>query len=170
MLECCRPVSESTSSSFTSLLIPYDVFSQEKIARSLMPHEQFLVGSHFGRFFARSLGLPLLRRNPDQWKASRVREHKAAASSSNVISPSQQKQLSASAPTDAEDKRSKKRKRKETEQDDDIDKLFSGIGLYKQAQVGEQRPKTTTNVSLDATLLNAIKGAPDSQPSKKKKK
>ncbi|KIJ32368.1 hypothetical protein M422DRAFT_265865 [Sphaerobolus stellatus SS14] len=140
-----------------------DPYLKEKIAKSLLPHEQFLVGSHFGRFFARNLGLPLYKRNPDQWKATRAQQHKAVASSSNAIS------TFASGP-ESEAKSSQKRKRKDPEEEEgDIDRLFSGIGKYKHAQVGEPRPKKPV-AELETTVLNAIKAAPDSQPSKKKKK
>jgi nucleolar protein 9 len=34
----------------------------------LIPHQQFLNGSYYGRYFAKNLNLPLLRRRPEEWK------------------------------------------------------------------------------------------------------
>lgn len=50
-----------------------DPYLREKIARSLIPHENFLAGSFYGKFFARGLHLTLLKRRPDEWKALQVK-------------------------------------------------------------------------------------------------
>jgi len=42
--------------------------TQEKIARSLIPKEQELAGSFYGKFFARNLNLHVLRRRPEEWR------------------------------------------------------------------------------------------------------
>jgi nucleolar protein 9 len=41
---------------------------QEKIGKNLIPHEQFLAASYYGKFFARNLNLYLLKRDPEEWK------------------------------------------------------------------------------------------------------
>ncbi|KAG9317134.1 armadillo-type protein [Chiua virens] len=46
-----------------------DPYLREKIARSLIPSEQALAASYYGKFFARNLNLYLLQRRPDEWKS-----------------------------------------------------------------------------------------------------
>jgi nucleolar protein 9 len=45
-----------------------DTYLKEKIARSLIPQEQFLASSFYGKFFARNLNLYLLQRRPEEWR------------------------------------------------------------------------------------------------------
>jgi len=139
-----------------------------------------MAGSQFAHWFTRNLGLSLLKRNPDQWKINKAKEHKAATSS-NAISTENAKQTSAEEFTATQEKSHKKRKRKDPEQQDEIDMLFSGVGAYKRVgglasgevkaeEVPQSYSKPTT-VDLDKALLNAIKAAPhDSGPPSKKKK
>jgi nucleolar protein 9 len=71
MLDICRPLPPSKSaldSSCSRQTVDERNYSQEKIARSLIPHEQFLAGSYYGKYFARNLNLYLLQRRPDEWK------------------------------------------------------------------------------------------------------
>jgi nucleolar protein 9 len=42
--------------------------SQEKIARSLIPYEQFLAASYYGKYFAQQLNLYLLQCQLEEWK------------------------------------------------------------------------------------------------------
>lgn len=44
------------------------IYSKEKIARSLIPFEQSLAASFYGKFFARNLNLYLLQRQPEEWR------------------------------------------------------------------------------------------------------
>jgi len=49
----------------------FQISSQEKkIARSVFPHEQAILQSYYGKYFARAVRLPLLRRNVSEWKES----------------------------------------------------------------------------------------------------
>jgi len=45
-----------------------DVFLREKIAKSLLDHEETLMQSYYGKFFARTVNLPLFRRDVRKWK------------------------------------------------------------------------------------------------------
>jgi len=45
-----------------------DLFLREKIAQSMIPFERELLQSYYGKYFARSLDLPLLRRSPAKWR------------------------------------------------------------------------------------------------------
>ncbi|KAG8813556.1 Nucleolar protein 9, partial [Serendipita sp. 401] len=49
-----------------------DPYLKEKIARSLIPHQQTLVASYYGKFFAKKLQLSLLLRKPDEWRVAQV--------------------------------------------------------------------------------------------------
>ncbi|PIL36686.1 hypothetical protein GSI_00375 [Ganoderma sinense ZZ0214-1] len=68
-----------------------DPYLKEKIARSLIPHEHALAGSFYGKFFARSLNLHVLQRDPERWKSMQAaaKDSAAAASGSNAT-PAQQ--------------------------------------------------------------------------------
>ncbi|KAF8511204.1 ARM repeat-containing protein [Gautieria morchelliformis] len=143
-----------------------DPYLKEKVARSLIPHEQFLTGSYFGRYFFRSLRLPLLRHKPDQWKIIQGKERTLPTTSGNAVPQAQPKTLG-----DVETtidlrplKSNKKRKRKETHDEDEIEALFSGIGAKKIKGVA---PSSELDVAdgkaqpdLDMSILKAIKGAP----------
>ncbi|KAF8583989.1 ARM repeat-containing protein [Ramaria rubella] len=142
-----------------------DPYLKEKIARSLLPHEQFLPGSHFGRFFTRNLDLPLLRRNPGQWKILQSKKRKFSTAA-NVIPQGQ----TSCPPTNAEPvfdsskvKSNSKRKRKQIGNEDEIDALFSGISAKKRVK-GMEISTFPSNVQihpdLDSGILDAIKSAP----------
>ncbi|KAG1780420.1 armadillo-type protein [Suillus placidus] len=62
-----------------------DPYLREKIARSLIVHEQFLAASYFGKFFARNINLYLLQRRPDEW---RELQSQNKSSTGSTISPS----------------------------------------------------------------------------------
>lgn len=49
-----------------------DGFLKEKIAKTLIPFEQALSQSQFGRFFGRKVNLNLYRRKPDEWRKSQI--------------------------------------------------------------------------------------------------
>ncbi|KAF9563347.1 ARM repeat-containing protein [Agrocybe pediades] len=58
-----------------------DTYLKEKIARSLIPQEQALAASFYGKFFARNLNLYLLQRRPQDWRnmqSDRKRAQEAA--------------------------------------------------------------------------------------------
>lgn len=134
---------------------------RKKIARSVVPHEHFLAGSMYGKYFARKLNLHLLQRKPDQWRDQQSAT-KAAASHPTQSNPAQ-----SSAPADeASASTDEPRKRKhEAAPKDEIDALFDatfgkkikkgGLGLGGDAE--EQKPKLAKSLG-------------DEQHSKKKRK
>jgi nucleolar protein 9 len=62
-----------------------DTYLREKIARSLVVHEQFLAASYFGKYFARNINLYLLQRRPDEW---RELQSQSKSNSGSTTSPS----------------------------------------------------------------------------------
>lgn len=125
------------------------VRTQEKIARSVMPHEHFLTGSMYGKYFARALSLQLLKRDPDRWH-----HHQSGASTSTSAPTASQRQKHAPVQTLAQtessrkeqpeeetigtDGVSKKRKRK-AQPENEIDALFEAK-LGKRVKKGELKP------------------------------
>ncbi|TFY54753.1 hypothetical protein EVJ58_g8672 [Rhodofomes roseus] len=125
-----------------------DGYMKEKIARSLMPHEHFLAGSFYGKFFARVLNLQLLKRDPDRWKDAQT---SAGASTSATAPPAVQPakgMLKADVDTQSKqepvadaiigDEKSKKRKRK-AQKEDEIDALFEST-LGRKVKKSELKP------------------------------
>jgi nucleolar protein 9 len=109
---------------------------QEKIARSLVPHEHTLLGSEYGRYFARKLQLHVLRRRPDEWKeimsgtsASGPRSVSATAAmiSPLAVVPNGKQSTFNAAGDDTDDAEGKKAKKKRKA--DEIDALFEDAGL-----------------------------------------
>ncbi|KAG1753166.1 armadillo-type protein [Suillus lakei] len=131
-----------------------DPYLREKIARSLVMHEQFLAASYFGKFFARNINLYLLQRRPEEW---RELQSQSKSSSGSITSPSAlpsaQKPNSEDAEVSHPFKISKKRR---SRPEDEIDAVF--------------------NASLGAKglqgVLEAIRAAPsdDSSRGKRQKK
>ncbi|TFK56028.1 ARM repeat-containing protein [Heliocybe sulcata] len=109
-----------------------DPFLKEKIARSLITHEQFLAASYYGKFFARRLRLPLLQRMPEEWKALQAGEPQGVAATASVQHPSN---LKPREPTKTAPNHKGKRKR-DVKPEDDIDALFQkslGQGVKRSA-------------------------------------
>lgn len=92
-----------------------------------------LVGSFYGKFFARNLNLYLLQRNPEQWKSAQAAQkaaskppptsekkppaaHQAAAK----LTPTSQDDESKSAP--------EHKKKRKARPDDEIDQVFETLG------------------------------------------
>ncbi|KAF8314735.1 ARM repeat-containing protein, partial [Clavulina sp. PMI_390] len=55
-----------------------DPYLRERIARTLIPHENSLAGSFYGKFFARNLHLTLLRRKPEEWRKMQLQQRQKA--------------------------------------------------------------------------------------------
>ena len=112
----------------TAIIAILTLILQEKIARSLIPHEMTLVGSFYGKFFARNLNLYLLKKNPEQWKtaqAARKAALKIPTASDEPKEPAatpQGPEKSAQAPPAL---KNKKRKARPT---DEIDEVFETLG------------------------------------------
>ncbi|KAF9268292.1 hypothetical protein L218DRAFT_918805 [Marasmius fiardii PR-910] len=119
-----------------------DTYLKEKIARSVIPHEQSLIASFYGKFFSRNLNLYLLRRRPDEWRSlqsqTKAQITATQAAEKGTLSPhvgskaaADSKEETASEPQ-PERKKEKKRKRKtEMEGGDEIDQVFARAPLKK---------------------------------------
>ncbi|KAJ3571667.1 hypothetical protein NP233_g3597 [Leucocoprinus birnbaumii] len=160
-----------------------DTYLKEKIARSLIPHQQFLASSFYGKFFNRNLNLHLLQRRPDEWRNLQAEKRKkledATPKDSSSSQPTKESavipsthQPSATESTSPQPK--KKRKRQENE----IDALFNaslGKKVKKGALEHESRKavvSTGESAPVDKGLqeiLGAIKLAPNSEKSKSKR-
>ena len=126
-----------------------DPYLKEKIARSLMSHEQFLAGSFYGKFFARNLHLHLLKRKPEEWKSLQVNAVKAVPSAQPVTSSVETKQdpiaaVSGVAQSERETAtaRGGKKRKREPKQQDEIDEPFSST-FGKKTKRGALIPSLT---------------------------
>lgn len=52
----------------TVLMHPILILRQTKIVKSLISHEEFLIGSEYGRFLYRKAQFQLFKRRPDEWR------------------------------------------------------------------------------------------------------
>ncbi|KAF9518476.1 hypothetical protein BS47DRAFT_1289620 [Hydnum rufescens UP504] len=144
-----------------------DPYLRERIARSLIPHERFLAGSFYGKFFARNLHLTLLQRKPEEWKAlqTKAKTTTEVDSSRSVLPPSSSLQDSSAKAEGDSIKIQKKTKRKHPEEDP-IDSVFSGAGKLQRnptrpivAPVPVPESGTTMDKGL-SEVLGAIKDVP----------
>ncbi|KAE9386228.1 ARM repeat-containing protein [Gymnopus androsaceus JB14] len=116
-----------------------DTFLKEKIGRSLIPQEQFLAGSYYGKFFCRNLNLYLLKRRPDEWKT--FQSNKKAATdlattpTINTNSSAEAGHLTTTGNTgETAPPPSKKKRKRETRVKDEIDELFDSTASTKKAK------------------------------------
>lgn len=153
---------------------------QEKIARSLFVHEQFLTGSFYGKFFARSLNLNLLQRKPEEWKNLQSR-HKLSSLQpikSNPHEPSTNMSATLTPLTDKPNKR-----KRDTRPENEIDALFNasfgkrikkGVLEHEQASSVQSSTRDHTVISHLVTdkglkdVFGAIRAAPKDQKDTKK--
>ncbi|KAJ7047787.1 hypothetical protein C8F04DRAFT_1060117 [Mycena alexandri] len=145
-----------------------DTYLKEKIARSLIPQEQFLAGSFYGKFFARNLNLYLLQRRPDEWRTMQTERSRPAESAP------------ANRPPPAADATPSKGDMKRKREGDEIDELFGaalGKKVRKAALVEPAQPEAKakplpSSEALDAGLadvLGAIRAAPEGKGHGKRK-
>ncbi|KAJ7367884.1 armadillo-type protein [Mycena albidolilacea] len=148
-----------------------DTYLKEKIARSLIPQEQFLAGSYYGKFFARNLNLYLLQRRPDEWRTMQS-DRKRAAEPPAVAAPSPVQS--------AEETKKERKKRKRDAAGDEIDDLFGaalGKKVKKAALVDAVQPESKVlpsgkETALDRGLsdvMGAIRAAPGEGKGKRKR-
>lgn len=175
-----------------------DPYLKEKIARSLSPHEQQLLGSFYGKFFVRGLNLYLLKRSPEEWKAQQAKD---ASRKDHPITGSRVDSRQHRQPINPElieesiegkagkaNRDRKKRKRVADKPEDEIDALFSSVLGKKQKKGnlgsvvdGSEQSKDlndsgdkskTKSLSTDRdldTVLGAIRTAPGVLKGNKKK-
>jgi nucleolar protein 9 len=120
---------------------------QEKIARSLFAHEQFLAGSFYGKFFARNLNLYLLQRKPEDWRNFQS-QHKTSSSrptNRTLAEPSNDTPAPLARPAEKPQKR-----KRDTRPDNEIDALFSAA-LGKRIKKGALEPEPAPSVVKDIT-------------------
>ena len=150
---------------------------QEKIAKSLSPHEQNLAGSQYGKYFVRNMNLMLLKRDPDAWRAQQSSKGATSAPSTSgqigSVSVSAPNGPSEQPQVEVTPKPSSKRKRKGG---DDIDRVFdSALGKkQKRSALPPARKERTVPTNSDAagleSILGAIKDAPKGEKDRKHKK
>ncbi|KAJ7265839.1 armadillo-type protein [Mycena haematopus] len=134
-----------------------DTYLKEKIARSLIPQEQFLAGSYYGKFFARNLNLYLLQRRPDEWRAMQTVRNRPAEQPTVSMSPVQ-----------AVEEVSPKKERKKRKRDaggDEIDELFTAAMGKKVKKAALVEPTLPSNKAAPlenglADIMGAIRAAP----------
>lgn len=148
-----------------------DPYLKEKIARSLIPHQQTLSASYYGKFFARKLQLTLLQRKPEEWKAMQSRETVGA----QVVDSNSQVQKQHNVPVETKPnkdstgtskgvhtagvegqemegdeggkEKKRQRKRKREEEGDEIDALFAGVKENRFGKVSAQSSATPIGAS-----------------------
>ncbi|KIM29464.1 hypothetical protein M408DRAFT_328726 [Serendipita vermifera MAFF 305830] len=143
-----------------------DPYLKEKIARSLIAHQQFLTASYYGKFFSRKLQLSLLQRRPDEWKKLQTNVDQKPITGDPQ--PSQEQTNTQEKP---DNNVSLKRKRKRDEQKDEIDVLFDGVKENRFSKVvatSVKQESQSQGVDLDP-VLKAIKTAPKGETSKRRK-
>jgi len=97
-----------------------DTYLKEKIARSLIIHEQLLTSSYYGKYFARNLNLYLLQRRPDEWKTMQAERKRSKDQADVPLSAAPRPPVVA----EASPQKHTKRKR-HAPPDDEIDTIFS---------------------------------------------
>lgn len=148
----------------------YMYIPQGKIAHSLIPSEQFLAASFYGKFFARNLNLHLLRRRPEEWKTLQSNNKSSSTESDqSTLPPAVQPQQTPPAASTLP-KSSKKRRAPE----DDIDAVFkSTLGnKTKKAAMGQVSAHDAQR-SADrqmSEVLGAIREAPSGESGSKKRR
>lgn len=166
-----------------SLFVQLHVVCQEKIARSLFTHEQFLAGSFYGKFFARNLNLYLLQRKPEEWKELQSQSKLASLQSAPTPDPlTLEPSTSAEAPVlpPMPGSYQKRKKRKRGTADNEIDEVFDAT-LSKKVKKGVLDTAELSSHSIDATspslkgdkglleVLGAIRAAPKDEKGKKRR-
>lgn len=122
-----------------------------------MPHENFLAGSFYGKFFARNLHLTLLRRKPDEWKKMQMDQKNKALNAGGAIQPHSaphiplsSTQSDSTAPQHDGKIGEKKKKRK---RDDVIEDIFESTTRHKKSTTTPSSTTTVTQIMLDTTAV-----------------
>ncbi len=143
---------------------------KEKIGRSLIPHESFLAGSFYGKFFARNLNLYLLQRRPEEWRNMQAERARNAKGQASV--PVTQAQPTSEQHTHSEDApAAKKKQKRKNRPEDEIDAVFQanlintkkGALTATVASQGQSVAEAVGKKTSDQTLhevLGAIRAAP----------
>ncbi|KAG8721994.1 Nucleolar protein 9 [Ceratobasidium sp. 394] len=113
-----------------------DPYLKERIAKSILPHEDALAASYYGKYFARNLHLTMLKRDPAAWRDMQRNQKAAATKSASTEATGTSAIVNAVPSQDDTVERAKKRKRAAIDLDE-IDLLFSnahsgGMSASKQ--------------------------------------
>jgi nucleolar protein 9 len=135
----------------------------------LIPHQQALTASYYGRFFAKRLQLAFLQRKPDEWRIAQARQgnEKVAANAPPVaVETTRQQRVTKNEGQERNEKSDRKRKRDEPK--DEIDALFESV---KENRFSKVAPPSRTEViekqeGLD-DVITAIKKAPKGSSGKR---
>ncbi|KAI6033881.1 armadillo-type protein [Pisolithus microcarpus] len=162
-----------------------DPYLREKIVRSIVPQEQSLAASYYGKFFARNLNIHLLKRRPDEWRQlqsnSKATANGEIAEQTGALAPTSS-QLPSIASLPAVDKEASsptRRSRKKRDLPaDEIDVLFdTALGhKIKKAAVGQKPVAQGKQIPTDLQIqdvLEAVRVAPsgdDGHPAKRRKR
>ncbi|KAL5488349.1 NOP9 [Sanghuangporus weigelae] len=130
-----------------------DPYLKEKFARGLIPHENLLLGSRYGKFFVRGLNLYLLKRDPEKWKTQQVQNGRTVAAKTEVKKVEYKKvryTVEATSQNEArgrqEEKGRKRKQKRKAEVQDVIDELFDST-------FGKRQKKGNLNTDADATAM-----------------
>lgn len=137
---------------------------QEKIARSLIPHEHALAGSFYGKFFARNLNLHVLQRDPERWKSLQAAAKQPPASTSNATTtttrqPHPNPHAAAGANPPGQKTASVAEPVTPRGTDAEADKGGGGAGRRKASSAKASRPQDEIDALFDATLGKKVKKA-----------
>ncbi|KAL5508549.1 NOP9 [Sanghuangporus vaninii] len=168
-----------------------DPYLKEKIARGLIPHENLLLGSRYGKFFVRGLNLYLLKRDPEKWKTQQVQNGRTIAAKAEPKKVEYNEvRHTVQAKGRQEEKGHKQKQKRKAEAQDVIDELFDStfgkrqkkgnINKDANATATQADTRQSTNKAREKDLLGdkelssvftAIRNAPkELKPSGKKKK
>jgi nucleolar protein 9 len=139
----------------------------------LIPHEQFLAGSYYGKYFAKNLNLPLLRRQPEEWKNLQAAQrsnsnsdaHRSATTEAHHETQAQSK-ASALSPSTSPQEADDRRRAVDTE--DEIDALFDASLGKRVRRSALETGGTARDVTIKSAnagrdlevLLSTIRAAP----------
>ncbi|KAK0206001.1 armadillo-type protein [Desarmillaria ectypa] len=140
-----------------------DTYMKEKIARSVIDHEQSLAASYYGRFFVKALNLYTLKRKPAEWR--------------DMVGKAKEKEKEDIAMEEVKvekeaEKPKRKRKHEQEKEVDEIEMVFKKVrkkGALEGPVEGESKPKLEKHTGvLDARVMEAIRSAPGEGKKKQK--
>ncbi|KAF8556263.1 ARM repeat-containing protein [Imleria badia] len=148
-----------------------DTYLREKIARSLIPFEQFLTASFYGKFFARNLNLYLLQRRPEEWRTSQSNNKTSSATSTQ---PSWCSPVLPEPAPPAVSTTSQKSLKRRGQSEDEIDAVFKAAlgNKTKKAAVGRvsvHEAQRSTDMQM-SEVLGAIHEAPSGESGRMKRR
>lgn len=129
-----------------------------------MPHEHYLAGSFFGKYFARALNLQLLKRDPDRWRDVQSGAGASAGTKDVTANSKPSVQATGKSPhagevTNSAQEGSKKRKRT-SHKDDEIEELFEATLGWK-VKKAELKPAPTEGADPKSRGLEDVQQKED---------